>query len=142
MTGLDLFDDLLPPDGMSAIIHAFPRLFRGEPPSIPGWVRPGWNGLVRDLLQKIDAELTDAEAADFHLVQVKEKYGTLRIYCQAPESSVRARIVPFIREAEKASETICDRCGKPGQLRDIDGWFSTLCDEHQASPDAAGPGTD
>ena len=128
-------------DGMSAIIRDFPRLFRGEPPTVMGWVMPGWNPLVRDLLQKIDAELTDAEAADFQLVQVKEKYGALRVYCQTPESSVRARIVQFIREAEKASATICDRCGKPGQLRDIDGWFSTLCDEHLADKTVVrGPG--
>lgn len=133
----DLFDDLPPPDGMTAIIDAFPRLFRGELPTIMGWVMPGWNALVRDLLQKIDAELTDAEAAEFRVAQVKEKFGALRFHCDTPESA-RPRIQPLIRAAEQASETICDRCGKPGSMRDNDGWFSTLCDEHQADKRVTG----
>lgn len=126
------------PDDMKATIAAFPRLFRGRPPTAMSWVGPGWGPLVRELLSKIDSELTDAEAPDFHMVQVKEKFGALRFYMQAPESSMRARIVPFIREAEKASETICERCGKAGSLRNNDGWRVTLCDEHQADPQVTG----
>ncbi len=84
-----------------------------------------------------DAELTDAEAADFRVIQVKEKFGALRFYCDVSESA-RGRIVPFIREAERASETICDRCGKPGEMRDNEGWFATLCDEHQADRKVTG----
>ncbi len=137
MSEPDLFDDVPRAEGMTAIIESFPRLFRGEQPMIMGWVMPGWNGLVRDLLQKIDAELTDAEAAEFRVAQVKEKFGALRFYCDAPEAA-RARIVPFIREAEQASETICDRCGKPGEVRDNEGWFATLCDEHQADKRVTG----
>lgn len=57
-------------------------------------------------------------------VQVKEKYGTLRIYmsCETQEMS------EIIRDAENKSSETCETCGRPGK-RNKYGWISTLCDE-------------
>lgn len=55
--------------------------------------------------------------------QVKEKFGTLRLYV----SSWTDEMADVIREAEKKSEVTCEHCGQPGTLR-TDGWYFTFCD--------------
>ena len=59
----------------------------------------------------------------FAVVQVKEKYGTLRLYCPGTPA-----IDKYIRLAERLSAVTCEDCGKPGQANESD-WISTLCDE-------------
>ena len=39
-------------------------------------------------------------------------------------------IEDHIAEAEKKSAITCEVCGKEGELRNRNGWFSTTCDEH------------
>jgi hypothetical protein len=59
----------------------------------------------------------------FAVVQVKEKYGTLRFYCTGTPA-----IDKYIRLAERLSAMTCEDCGKPGQANES-GWISTLCEE-------------
>lgn len=83
-------------------------------------VGKGWSGLVNrafDELSKYDPHVV--------VIQVKEKYGGLRIY----SSPYHEEFDRFITELEKESFTICEECGAPGQLRS-GGWYVTLCDEH------------
>lgn len=58
--------------------------------------------------------------------QVKEKFGSLRYYCNGNEA-----IQNFIRLAERLSEVTCETCGKFGRTRDDQGWYYTSCDEHR-----------
>lgn len=62
-----------------------------------------------------------------YVVQVKEKFGTLRFYCWCFQSHA---IDAVISRMEEDSESICEDCGKPGELRMDIGWYSTLCDTH------------
>lgn len=77
---------------------------------------------------------------DFHVVQVKEKFGGLRFYIaygtMSPEASdcVDARI----NRAEDESLKTCERCGQPGEPDYTQHWISTRCpgcrgEEHQAA---------
>jgi len=59
------------------------------------------------------------------LTDVKEKFGTLRIYSR----SVQSMDDQIIDAAETLSGRICERCGAPGERRP-GGWISTLCDAH------------
>ena len=59
----------------------------------------------------------------FAVVQVKEKYGTLRFYCPATPA-----IDKYTRLAERLSAVTCEDCGKPGEPNES-GWISTLCEE-------------
>jgi len=59
----------------------------------------------------------------FAVIQVKEKFGTLRFYC--PSTSA---IDKYIRLAERLSAVTCEECGKPGTPNES-GWISTLCEE-------------
>lgn len=57
-------------------------------------------------------------------VQVKEKFGTLRVYT----NYYHEKISDIINKAEEKSENVCEICGQPGKLL-TEGWiFSVRCD--------------
>lgn len=83
----------------------------------------GWEPLLRKLCEKL-------KALDFkgNVVQVKEKFGTLRFYADGmTDEQYKA-----VHEAEYKSEITCEACGQPGKLRS-GGWIRTLCDTCDAS---------
>jgi hypothetical protein len=63
----------------------------------------------------------------FEILQVKEKFGGLRIYVNHADDAIRQRI----EAAEQESFHTCEICGQPGKLREDA--LMTLCDEHDAS---------
>ncbi|MEN9544453.1 MAG: hypothetical protein RLZZ598_1286 [Pseudomonadota bacterium] len=145
---------------LNELIDAFPRLMRGRPPRLPGYVGPGWHGLVMDVLRRIDALLDDAEADAFSVDQIKEKFGRLQIYVSmaghadlygdfhtpggvmrvtvpvsssdTPRPDKLKTINEVIAEATARSLLTCEECGSPGTLRP-GGWMRTLCDHHEAA---------
>jgi hypothetical protein len=62
-------------------------------------------------------------------VQVKEKFGTLRVHVTEDESlseETRTFVDAAVREAERASSITCEECGSPGSM--VRGaWWQTLC---------------
>lgn len=64
------------------------------------------------------------------LSQVKEKYGTLRMYW----STYPDGLDEIEEEAERKSETTCETCGKEGKLRG-EGWYYLSCYEHAKPED-------
>lgn len=86
-------------------------------------VGPGWAPLLQKLTDKLFSLGWDGG-----LLQVKEKFGTLRFYHQ---NNVRdpllAEVVEDVVEAaENRSGQTCERCGKYGEVRG-DGWLVTRC---------------
>ncbi len=65
---------------------------------------------------------------DFRITQVKEKFGSLRIYCMYYTDEIDE----VIDRMEEEAETICESCGAPGKLR-TDGWMVVRCDKCQAN---------
>jgi hypothetical protein len=59
------------------------------------------------------------------VVQVKEKFGTLRFYVQAATTEH----YNYISFAESMSGRTCEICGNPGKRRGR-GWIYTACDAH------------
>lgn len=59
----------------------------------------------------------------FRLLQVKEKFGTLRMYTAGFDDYIDG----VIDMMETMSESTCEQCGNPGKSHD-NGWISTLCD--------------
>lgn len=85
-------------------------------------VGPGWRSLVEAAYNKKDTISTP-----IIIIQVKEKWGGLRIY-SAPMNNEFDLV---ITDLEKQSYTICEKCGAAGSLRkNISGWYITLCEEH------------
>jgi hypothetical protein len=88
------------------------------------WYRPelcvgyGWHEIVRDCLR-------DMYRVGWRggLVQVKEKFGGLRVYAVGDGYGA---IWHAIRRAESRAASTCERCGAPGRLRGR-GWLTTSC---------------
>jgi hypothetical protein len=119
--------------GLGAAMVEFPRLFNGEQPRIPSWVLPGWQPLIKRLLTSIDTVLTDAEAQEFRVIQVKEKLGTLSFYFRSSER-VMEQLDTLVDRACDESATICMKCGQPAKLTNNAGWIAALCTDHQSQP--------
>ena len=81
---------------------------------------PGWNDIVLDLHNKIVKE-----HPDYYIVQIKEKFGTLRFYT----GPIGDEAWEYVTEAERLSEITCEECGRPGVLRGDRSWIQTLCDK-------------
>lgn len=63
----------------------------------------GWFNLIKETCQ----QLTDA-GADLRFSQIKEKFGSLRMYYTGEAQT----ILPIVVDAERRSLTICEQCGK------------------------------
>ena len=87
------------------------------------FVGPGWHGLVNPIYDRV--AVLRARGEDVSVEQVKEKFGTLRIYVRSTDDELHA----MIEAAERQSGETCEICGKPGERRDLPG-VQTLCDEH------------
>lgn len=97
----------------------------------------GWKSLYQpiiDRVNEINAAATKedavieglANAPRARILQIKEKFGQLRIYLSAPEPYYR-ELIDMVDKAERASAKTCEDCGSPGQSRS-GGWIRTLCD--------------
>jgi hypothetical protein len=81
--------------------------------------RNGWLELIWDChkkLKKLDP--------DYHIDQIKEKFGGLRYYAGG---NFGQEGFDIISEAEAKSFTVCEVCGKPGKLSHRGFWLQTLC---------------
>ena len=87
----------------------------------------GWYNLIDELSAKLEPHGIVA-------AQVKEKFGGLRFYVEYPKHLSREQ-VEEIREMkneyEQKSYTICEDCGKPGELC-THGWHRTQCKDCEA----------
>lgn len=78
------------------------------------WCPPGWNNLVCDALDQIFAL---PFASEIQIYQIKEKFGTLRIYFGIEDGDgehphPKMPVVDLIvREAEKRAGDTCQKCG-------------------------------
>lgn len=103
--------------------QAFLKRHNLEEPRCASGVLPGWIPLLDELVTKLRAAGWDGE-----LAQCKQKFGGLRWYIDGagpyPEEVWR-----LIAEAEERSFSICEECGKPGQLHNHNGWLITRCTE-------------
>jgi NMD protein affecting ribosome stability and mRNA decay len=82
-------------------------------------IGPGWKNLVEPLIEKCREEGVE-------ILQVKEKFGGLRFYID--DGAASWGLKRAIDKAEQDSITICEQCGKEGDLRPL-GWIKTLCDD-------------
>jgi hypothetical protein len=96
----------------------------------------GWYGIIKEAADRLEPIFAQCKANDpegwsfgyYRATQVKEKFGTLRLYLSAASDEAHQIAI----DAEKQSETVCEECGKPGELRGR-GWYYTACDAHLRS---------
>ena len=114
------------------IIKKYPELF-GEPPFDPketliafGFeVNDGWLPILEKGFGKISEIVKKEGLDDFRIVQVKEKFGGLRVYTNYGTDE----IYDIINEMEEEACRTCELCGSPeGKLRE-EMWLAVRCDK-------------
>lgn len=84
----------------------------------------GWFNILSKCLDQLRALREFGLAPDLMLVQVKEKFGTLRIYVSGDDTHRIANAI--ISCAERLSGFTCEECGARGKTRGSR-WVTTLC---------------
>lgn len=96
---------------------------RAEGASI--WVPSGWVPLMTELHERLVKV-----SPDFSYAQIKAKFAELRVYVSGATPEAR----DLIRDAERASRTICEVCGGDGTpCMSRGGWYRALCEVHCAA---------
>lgn len=142
---------------LARIIRVHPALFRNAPPVALSHVEPGWYGIVDKLCSDIEKVLGPQGCEAFRILQIKEKYAELRFYWTtgddpdlhldiqssdgtvghftkrtSPDIAALDSVRALVNAASKASLCTCRVCGQPGEMREVDHWYVTLCDAHLA----------
>ena len=82
----------------------------------------GWHPLLEPICEYILKYNSGKDGSEhIELTQVKEKWGFLHIYTSRATEELRK----LISDAEQKSKTICETCGNPGILRNVNGWYRT-----------------
>tara|TARA_R110002124_G_scaffold16882_6_gene71406 strand:+ start:14506 stop:14949 length:444 start_codon:yes stop_codon:yes gene_type:complete len=113
----------IPDDWDRAVEAAWPTIWRSYGVSLPG----GWVDVVMAFSQHL-ASVAPGVAVD----DSKEKYGGMRL---SLTGDVTRNALDLADVYENLSETVCQDCGEPGQLRQDRGWWATLCDKHAEQRD-------
>lgn len=85
-------------------------------------VYPGWEKLIRKMFE----QLFDI-GWDGRVLQIKEKFGLLRVYLSAPKY-IPIGSEEIVKRAVDESSTTCCECGRPGELDVV--YRKVLCSEH------------
>lgn len=85
----------------------------------------GWERLIRTACKVIHNHVTQTEVPWFHFVQIKEKFGGLRLYAYGGDDFTRG----VLSAMESLSYSTCEVCGLPGEPNGS-GWVRTRCDAH------------
>jgi hypothetical protein len=89
-------------------------------------VHDGWFAIIEACAETITNGAREVETPVSQAVQIKEKFGGLRIYVRTRESFDFGATMC----AEALSYWVCEISGKPGRLTvDDDGWYKTRCPE-------------
>lgn len=108
------------------------------------WCPTGWDGLTKELCNRINEVIPEEHRHKFTWRQFKQKFGGLRAYCffgkldrfgepipyTEEEQKIASLISKLIDEAEEKSCTICEHCGKLGKTMTIKMYITTRCEEH------------
>lgn len=91
----------------------------------------GWYKIMDELCEKV------SKLEGFKFAQIKEKFGTLRVYYDGPHNEKDREIArEAVWEAEQKSAETCEICGEPAKLNNSGGWLSTECKICKAIIDA------
>lgn len=86
----------------------------------------GWQPIVLSLLGQLEDHAKKA-MPDLEVIQIKQKYGHLRVYVSTTDDQVEY----LIGEAEKRCASTCEVCGKEGRASTFGGWILVVCADHR-----------
>jgi hypothetical protein len=110
------------------LIIKYPKLFKGMTKPLTHSLMAfgiecgdGWYNILDKLFEKLNNY-------DIELMQVKEKFGGLRIYLSGATTD---EVYDLVEKAEEESFKICEMCGKSGKNLTINSWIYTVCEDHK-----------
>ncbi len=121
-------------DWRIALIEAHPRLFAppaGNLDRASGYPScdEGWRDLLERMCDRMETALREGET--IQIVQIKEKFASLRCYWRGNVSTeTTAKIMEAIALAEARSACTCEQCGAEGRLYKKIGFYLTRCAAH------------
>jgi hypothetical protein len=80
----------------------------------------GWANIAQQLQER----LAPFVAAGGRVLQVKEKFGGLRVYTEGDD-------LPDLADLYEAAEKTCVECGAAGTMTVRNGWVSPRCEAHK-----------
>ena len=101
----------------------------------------GWTDTFIPEMKRELANVLGSYIDDFTVFQIKDKYGSLRVYWSWADRNytndeakdigiLTTDIKAIIRKYEKISEKTCVVCGKEA-TKMTDGWIMPVCDTHE-----------
>jgi len=92
----------------------------------------GWFPIFTGLCVEIDRILGEYKSC-FHWVQIKEKFGVLRLYFDLEDASepLRNTVRELVLQAQRESAKCCMVCGEPASLSRKSAWLVTVCPLHE-----------
>ncbi len=137
------FPGLIIGDWRTRVVHDHPRLFPdarlvhvgdGLGLSSSGWpeVPDGWRSIVETACRRFEKAVADEPDAELSVLDMKEKYGTLRLGVSTIHLGAVAyeAVTLAVDLAEARSAYVCDTCGRRGRFSRRGGWYATRCEEH------------
>lgn len=126
------------PELEAILVEKYPELFRDKdkPPTdslmcFGCECDNGWYDIIESVCGIIAHHIRqhrDPESvAGFRWVQIKEKFGALRLYFIGGADDYMLGVIDM---AEDMSRGVCEICGNRGKVCGT-GWFKALCPEHE-----------
>jgi|694.fasta_scaffold22813_9 hypothetical protein len=126
------------PELEQQLIKKYPALFQDtDKPATESLMcfgcecRDGWYNIIESacgiISHYIEQRRKTNDLSSFRWMQIKEKFGTLRLYHSGDADEY---ILGVTDMAEDLSGSVCEVCGNVGQLCGT-GWYQTLCPEHE-----------
>jgi hypothetical protein len=116
----------------------YPSLFRGQDMPVTENLMSfgcecadGWFNIINAACSVIASHIEHAGNTDFLFTQIKEKFGTLRMYSDGGD----AYTAGIVAMAGAMSGETCELCGSPGKLGGV-GWLTTRCNKCTPSEEA------
>lgn len=88
----------------------------------------GWYPVIHELMGLLDDNENRTGRAP-QISQLKEKFGTLRLYCDLRMTDLEQDVLELV--VEYLSSVTCDVCGEPGLLGSHDDLLATRCQKHR-----------
>ena len=144
---------------IDALVARFPRLFRGRQPRVWSDLPQGWIEMVNQLFADLDSMLDDEAAQRFEVIQIKEKYASLRVYLSlgkeetlvldilgssstqsldkgpAEPTALFDRITARVKQAGEQAAVTCQDCGNGSASAGGTGWIVTQCETCRTKAD-------
>ena len=94
-----------------------------------GWRKRFGEDICKELNELFKKSSVKHFNRKYFIVQIKEKYGTLRWYDNGVPEDIFQEYLDIINKYEELSGTICIECGKDTKIIELNGWYEPLCDE-------------